>query len=606
MNCLISRPAAVSSPLRAAIAAWLLASAAVPAAAATTTRVTPLRQDAATAPQAIRKEAGVMVPMRDGVRLSTDVYFPADAEGPYSTILMRTPYGKDREAPYRGSIPLFVEAGYAVAFQDTRGRGVSEGEYTVRFSDREDGYDAVSWLVDQTWSNDQVATFGCSYLGETQITLAAERHPNHIAAIPMAAAAAYDPGGRPWTSFDGGVFELAQTAGWFMSVRAADRLELYSSLPVVDIVRKSGVVGSDYENFASNTPAADYFQALDFIRPNDRFDVPALYVDSWYDFGVAETLKLFNQQRENAISERARNNQYVIIAPSTHCGWTRGSNNQRSGARDVGDWQMDFDALYLRWYRFWLDGLDAGISDMPHVQYYLMGANEWRTADAWPVPGTSFEAFYLHSGGAANSLAGDGSLTTVPPGLERADDFTYDPTDPVPTRGGQACCTGMSTGAGGYDQSDIETRQDVLIYTSDVLTEGLEVTGPLEAVLYVSSDAPDTDFTVKLVDVYPDGIAYNVQEGALRMRYREGLSTKVLMEDGEVYEIRLDLHATSNYFGPGHRVRIEVSSSNFPRWSRNLNTGGNNFDETEWVVARNSVHHSAEYPSRILLPVVRR
>ena len=562
-------------------------------------------------PQAIRKEAGLMVPMRDGVRLSTDLYFPADATAPYSTILIRTPYGKDREPPYRGAIPLFVEAGYAVAFQDTRGRGVSEGEYTLRSTDREDGYDTVTWLVDQPWSDDQVATSGCSYLGETQITLAAERHPNHVTAIPMAPSAAYDRGGRPWTAYDGGAFELAQTAGWFMSARAADRLELYSSLPVVDIVRKSGVSGSDYEDYASNTPAADYFQALDFVRPDDRFDVPALYVDSWYDYGVAETLMLFNQQRELAVSARARDNQYVIIAPSTHCGFTRPPNPQGgsgppAGARAMGDWQIDLDDLSVRWYRLWLDGEDDGISDMPRVQYYLMGANEWRTADTWPVPGTSFEPFYLHSGGAANTLTGDGSFTIAPPGREPSDAFTYDPTDPVPTLGGQACCTGMSTGAGGYDQTDIERRRDVLVYTSAVLDEGLEVTGPLEAVLYVSSDAPDTDFTVKLVDVYPDGTAYNVQQGALRMRYREGLSTKVLMEEGEVYEAHLDLHATANYFGPGHRIRIEVSSSNFPRWTRNLNTGGNNFDETEWAVARNTVHHSAEYPSRVVLPVVRR
>lgn len=562
-------------------------------------------------PQAIRKEAGLMVPMRDGVRLSTDLYFPADATAPYSTILIRTPYGKDREPPYRGAIPLFVEAGYAVAFQDTRGRGVSEGEYTLRSTGREDGYDTVTWLVDQPWSDDQVATSGCSYLGETQITLAAERHPNHVTAIPMAPSAAYDPGGRPWTAYDGGAFELAQTAGWFMSAGAADRLELYSSLPVVDIVRKSGVSGSDYEDYASNTPAADYFQALDFVRPDDRFDVPALYVDSWYDYGVAETLMLFNQQRELAVSARARDNQYVIIAPSTHCGFTRPPNPQGgsgppAGARAMGDWQIDLDDLSVRWYRLWLDGEDDGISDMPRVQYYLMGANEWRTADTWPVPGTSFEPFYLHSGGAANTLTGDGSFTTTPPGREPSDAFTYDPTDPVPTLGGQACCTGMSTGAGGYDQTDIERRRDVLVYTSAILDEGLEVTGPLEAVLYVSSDAPDTDFTVKLVDVYPDGTAYNVQQGALRMRYREGLSTKVLMEEGEVYEAHLDLHATANYFGPGHRIRIEVSSSNFPRWTRNLNTGGNNFDETEWAVARNTVHHSAEYPSRVVLPVVRR
>jgi len=564
------------------------------------------RQDSARdLPDGIRKEQNVMVPMRDGVRLATDLYFPADAAAPFSTIMIRTPYGKTREYPYGGIVPMLVEAGFAVAYQDTRGRAESEGEYTVRFSDREDGYDAVSWLIEQPWSNQKVATFGCSYRGETQIVLAAERHPNHIAAIPGAPSAAYDLGGRPWTSFDGGAFELAQTAGWFMPGGTRNRLELYRTLPTLDIVQKSGASGTDYEDYVSNTPDSEYFRSLDFVRGSDRFDIPAIYIDSWYDFGVAETLKLFNQMRENAVSQEARDNQYVIITPSTHCAWSRARVPMRAGARDVGDWQLDFNDMYLRWYRHWLDKADNGITDMPRVQYYLMGANEWRSSETWPVEGTTFEKFYLHSGGGANSLSGDGSLTMAAPGEEPADQLVYDPDDPVPSLGGQACCTGMNTGAGAYDQREIEAREDVLVYTSEVLAEGLEVTGPLEAVLYVSSDAPDTDFTVKLVDVFPDGTAYNIQEAAFRMRYREGLTSAVLMQPGEVYEIRLDLHATSNYFGPQHRIRIEVSSSNFPRWSRNLNTGGNNFDETEWRVARNTVLHSRRYPSHVVLPVLR-
>ena len=556
-------------------------------------------------PEGVRREQGVMMPMRDGVRLSTDLYFPTDAAAPFSTIMIRTPYGKTREYPYGGVVPLLVQAGYVVAYQDTRGRAESEGEYTVRFSDREDGYDAVTWLSEQPWSNQRVATFGCSYRGETQIVLAAERHPNHIAAIPGAPSAAYDIGGRPWTSFDGGAFELAQTAGWFMPGDTQNRLELYRTLPTRDIVEKSGASGTDYEDYVSNTPDSEYFRSLDFVRASDRFDIPALYIDSWYDFGVAETLQLFNQMRENAVSQEARDNQYVILTPSTHCAWSRARVPTRAGARDVGDWQLDFNDIYVRWYQHWLDGARNGITDMPRVQYYLMGANEWRSSETWPVEGTTFEKFYLHSGGDANSLSGDGSLTRTGPGREPADDFVYDPADPVPSLGGQACCTGMNTGAGAYDQSEIEAREDVLVYTSPVLEAGLEVTGPLEAVLYVSSDALDTDFTMKLVDVHPDGTAYNIQEAARRVRYREGLTGAVLMEPGEVYEIRLDLHATSNYFGPGHRIRIEVSSSNFPRWSRNLNIGGNNVDEVEWRVARNTVHHSARYPSHVLLPIVR-
>jgi uncharacterized Ntn-hydrolase superfamily protein len=247
---------------------------------------------------------------------------------------------------------------------------------------------------------------------------------------------------------------------------------------------------------------------------------------------------------------------------------------------------------------------DDSITDIPKVQYYLMGKNEWRSSDTWPLADTSYRKFYLHSGGNANSRFGDGTISLQTPVDEPADHFFYDPATPVPSLGGQACCTGTDKGAGSYDQSVNEMRDDVLVFTSEVLDQGVDVTGPLEVVLYVSSSAKDTDFTAKLIDVYPDGRAFNVQEGALRMRYREGFSKKVWMEYGEVYEARLNLHATANYFGTGHRIRLEVSSSNFPRWDRNLNTGGNNFDETEWVIAKNAVHHSAQYPSHLVLPLI--
>jgi putative CocE/NonD family hydrolase len=294
----------------------------------------------------------------------------------------------------------------------------------------------------------------------------------------------------------------------------------------------------------------------------------------------------------------------MIIAPSTHCGYYSATEHTIIGERDLGDARIDLFDIQLRWYDHWLKGIDNGVTDMPRVRYYLMGKNEWKSADAWPLPDTSFRKFHLHSDGRANSRHGDGKLSAPAPGDEPADRFTYDPATPVPSLGGQACCTGTAEGAGGYDQSTAEMRQDVLVYTSDPLEKGLEVTGPLEVVLYVASSAKDTDFTAKLVDVYPDGRAFNVQEGAQRMRYREGFAKNLRMKKGEVYEIHIDLHATSNYFGPGHRIRIDVSSSNFPRWDRNLNTGGNNYDETEWVTAENTVHHSKRYPSHLILPVI--
>ena len=603
---------------------------------------------------AAREEKSIMVPMRDGVLLSTDLYFPDDDPLPLPTILVRTPYGKS-PARNRIHIPTFVGEGYVVAIQDMRGRFESEGRYRPATGDRNDSYDTLSWIAEQPWSNDKVATYGCSYRGDAQVVAAATRHPSHVAAIPEASTTGYYAPGRPWVSYDGGAFELAQTAGWFSASGNKlfygpppwiDRQEWFRSdaaklfrvqprnrrtdlaalwkLPVIDILKQNGSAPSDYEDFVSNHPEASFFKQLDWVRETDRFDVPAIFIDAWYDYGVAETLALFNLFRENSESDRSRDNQFVIIAPTTHCGWTptRGTTNSAgewilveesdapehtiAGERDMGDARLDFFDIYLRWFERWLKDVDNGITDMPKVQYYLMGKNEWRSADRWPLPDTDYRKFYLHSAGGANSRYGDGSLSGAPPGEQPADHFVYDPATPVPTLGGQACCTGMQTGAGGFDQSTIEIRNDVLVYTSPALGEGLDVTGQLEAVLYVSSSAKDTDFTAKLVDVYPDGRAFNVQEAAQRMRYRDGFANKVWMQEGQVYEIHLDLHATANYFGPGHRIRLEISSSSFPRWDRNLNTGGNNYDETEWVVAENTVHHSTVYPSHLILPLIDR
>jgi putative CocE/NonD family hydrolase len=586
----------------------------------------------------------IMVPMRDGVRLSTDLYMPADATVKLGTILMRDPYDKNVATSagheYRFELLMsFVRKGFVVAIQDTRGRFESEGRYQPGKSGRDDGYDTVTWLTDQPWSNDRLATFGCSYTGDTQVQLATTRHPKHVAAAPMASTTGYYARGRPWVSFDGGAFELAQTAGWFSRSGPevfygppawvdrqewfrSDAAKLYrksagrendtayfpfiSTLPIVDILRKSDSPPTQYENFVSNNPEAPYFKDLDWANQGDRFDTPMLFVDSWYDYGPAEALELWNLAKKNSVSKKSRENQFIIIAPTKHCAYINsdGSENLVVGERDMGDARLDYRGMLYRWYDHWLRGADNGITDIPKVQYYLMGKNEWRSSDVWPLANTDYRKFYLHSGGKANSRYGDGSISLQVPEVEPPDGFVYDPATPVPSLGGQACCTGTDKGAGSYDQSSNEMRHDVLVFTSDVLDEGLNVTGPLEVVLYVGSSAKDTDFTAKLIDVYPDGRALNVQEGALRMRYREGYSKNVWMKPDEVVEARLDLHATANYFGPGHRIRLEVSSSNFPRWDRNLNTGGNNFDETQWVIAENSLHHSAQYPSHLLLPII--
>jgi len=580
----------------------------------------------------VRLDPTHMVPMRDGVRLATDFYFPVGAEEPFPVVQIRTPYSKMPHRRENSAARWFASHGFAVAVQDMRGRFQSEGEYFVSRDDRRDGYDMVSWLAEQPWSNGRIGTYGCSYLGENQMQLAATRNPNHAAALPQAAGGSL----RYFGVIFGGVTELAASLGWFrgagtkvfyrippgtprevmlqveeMINPAPDPGDLdfqaaWRALPYIDMLKASGAPPTDFEAFVSHEPGDPWWHHIGYVNDDDRFDVPALHVNSWYDLGVSETLKLFNLLSDNAESERARDNQFAIISPTDHCTSEIATSRTVVGERDLGDARLDYWNIYLRWFDHWLKDGGEGDFDMPRLQYYLMGVNEWRTADSWPVEGTEFRPMYLHSGGSANTRDGDGRLSWEAPAADQPPDvFTYDPDDPVPTIGGPVCCTGTADApAGGFDQSAVEDRDDVLVYTSEPLAEALEVTGPIELVLYVSSDARDTDFAAKLVDVQPDGTPINVQEGIQRARYREGYGRKVWMEEDEVYEVRMDLQATANQFLPRHRIRLEVTSSSFPRWERNLNTGGNNYDETEWVLARNTVYHAPGRESHVVLPVV--
>lgn len=590
----------------------------------------------------VRLEPSVMVPMRDGIRLSTDLYFPEGVTGRLPVIIIRTPYDKNpyRAAPAPGRSPIsnparyFAGHGYIVAVQDVRGKYESEGEFIYAGGDARDGFDFTQWAATQPWSSGKVGAYGCSYLGEVQYQQATLRSPHLFAIIPQAAGPTqYRAGG----GINGGALELAAIVGWFRHrgskiyyrpppgtsrdvfvrtqqyfrtepvVPDIDYGPIWNSLPVVDMLRKAGSPPTDFEDFVSSDLNAPWWDQTDYIKETDRFDVPALHINSWYDYGVGETLKLFNQMRVNAESSRGRDNQFAIISPTVHCQSEIATARTMVGRRELGDARFDHFRIYLQWFEHWLHGVDNRVTAMPRLQIYVMGRNVWRGETEWPLTGTEFTRFYFQSDGRAASRLGTGTLSRSPPGNEPSDSYVYDPRTPVPTSGGAvctACARSQDLADGAVDQSEIETRSDILVYTTEPLAEGVEVTGPLEAVLYVSSSARDTDFTVKLVDVYPDGVAYNIQEGILRARYREGFDRKVWMKSGEVYPIRVSLHATSNYFAAGHRIRVEVSSSNFPRFDRNLNTGGNNFDETTWVVATNTIHHSARYPSHIVLPII--
>ena len=568
----------------------------------------------------VRVEESIMVPMRDGVKLSTDLYFPTGTGDKLPVILIRTPYNK---APYRKAKSVayqFAGQGYIVAAQDTRGRYASEGNFTAFAGDVTDGYDTTDWLSKQSWSTGKIGTYGCSYVGDVQILQAQMRHPNLTAMIPQAAGSSIGAAGNRYYFFGArkaGNLDFASGLGWFSNegnkvrdkpaakIPDSQLRKVWGTLPLVGMVARAGGAPSDWDDIVSRELTDPWWDQFGYLKGPERFNVPALHIGSWYDFGVAEVLLEFNMLRTNAESELARDNQFIVISPTNHCQSETGTTeNTVVGARSLGDARFGYYALYLRWFDHWLKGVNNAVTSMPKVTLYVMGRNVWRGEQQWPLARTKFTRYYLHSDGKANKASGTGTLTVAPPRQEPADHYTYDPGKPVPSRGGPICCTGDPHADGSYDQAEAEARDDVLVYSTPVLKEGIEVTGPLKVVLYVSSFAKDTDFTAKLVDVYPDGAAYNVQEGILRARYREGFTKKVWMKSGEVYEIPIDLEATSNYFGPGHRIRVEVSSSNFPRFDRNLNTGGNNYDETTWVTAENQIHHSAGRESYVLLPVI--
>ena len=599
----------------------------------------------------------VMMPMRDGVRLATHVYRPRNSDGsPVPTIFVKTPYNMnlwgDREMNM-GRLRRPLEAvrwGYAYVNQNERGKFFSEGEWDILGPPKTDGYDALTWIADQPWSNGKVGTLGCSSTAEWQMGLASLDHPAHAAMVPQGFGAGvgrigdwYEQGNwyrggaeqmlffswlygvqntqRPQFEADLDDDDRARLARYFDLAPEMPRVdwpEAIWHLPLEDLMRS---VNGPEGVFADSAPVATGGRMIQ-RTPNDSawyrgglyhddepFGVPSLWFMSWYDVSIGPNLAMFNHALENGLDAETRDNQFAMVAPVTHCAYTRAEENTVVGERSVGDARWDYNGLIYAWFDHWLKGDANGITDsLPRVRYYTMGADEWSTSATWPPEGVEIVNLYLDSNGSANTLNGDGILTTTVPGPEEvADGFAYDPMDPVRSHGGNVCCTGGAIDAGSFDQQELEaSRQDILVYTTEPFADGLEVSGTIEIKLFVSSDAPDTDFTVKLIDVYPDGRAFNLDETIQRVRYREGYDRQVFMEPDQVYELDISPMSTSNFFAADHSLRIEVSSSNFPRFTRNLNTGGRNYDESEGVVANNRVHHTATYPSHIQIPVVNR
>jgi uncharacterized protein len=586
----------------------------------------------------------VMMPMRDGKRLATDIYRPKNATGKVPTVFVRTPYNFNfwdvrNGAPADMTAALTaVKRGYAYIVQNERGHFFSEGNYDILGPPLTDGYDALQWISTQAWSNGKVGTTGCSSTAEYQMGIASLGHPAYGAMNVQGFGAGVGRVGPYYEQgnwYRGGAVQMLFIT-WLYGEQNQVRPNFPANTSQEDLIRASRFFDLaqqapqvDWSKVLWTLPVQDIMKAADGPRgifadampvdtggrmiqrePNDpawykgglyhdtmKLELPGLWFMSWYDVSIGPNLALYNHVRKTAKPEIA-NQQWAIIAPVAHCAYTRATEDTVVGERSMGDARLDYQEIVYGFFDRFLKGeASPRLDKLPKVTYYTMGSNKWQSAESWPPPGAQPMTLHLASSGRANSLHGDGALTAAAPEADKPDTFTYDPMNPVPSYGGNVCCTGNAVQAGSFDQRKMETRNDILVYTSEPFKEGLEASGPIAPTLYVSSDVKDTDVTVKVLDVYPDGRAFNLDESIQRLRYREGYDKPLAwMEPGKVYKVTLQPLTTSNYFAPGHRLRIEVSSSNFPRFDRNLNTGGRNYDESTGVVAHNTIHHSKTYP----------
>ncbi|MEL7046786.1 MAG: CocE/NonD family hydrolase [Pseudomonadota bacterium] len=504
---------------------------------------------------------------------------------------------------------------------------------------RSDGHDTLSWIAEQEWSNGKVGTIGCSSTAEWIMGLASKKHPAHVAAVPMGQGAGIGRMGPHYEQgnfYKGGAIQLPMLT-WlyneqntvrpmFPSTLSREELirvskyydlapdypqpdwhKAFAHLPLADALVAAGGPNGIFDDMVDRGPDHPDWYTGGLYHDDEDFTVPALWVNSWFDLSVEANTELFNHVREGASNQSIRDSQYMIIAPTEHCHMYRLRDPHIVGDRNMGRVHFGLDETVYEFFDYYMKNDDNGFPDEnPRVRYFSMGSNEWRGTSTWPPEGVEKMTLFLSSTKGAHTLHGDGRLAPTAPTDSGRDSFAYDPMNPVPTHGGNFCCLATAETPGSFDQRANEARQDVLVYTSEPLERNLEVSGPVEVTLFVSSDARDTDFTVKLLDVEPDGTAWNLVESIQRARYRDGYDREVFMEPDGVYALKFAPLETSNEFMAGHRIRIEISSSNFPRFERNLNTGRQNARETEVVVATNTVHYGPGQASFIVLNTIER
>ncbi|GHO55935.1 CocE/NonD family hydrolase [Ktedonobacter robiniae] len=571
--------------------------------------------------------------MRDGVVLRANVYLPA-SKGHWPVLLLRIPYGK--HLPLATSLfdpAQMVRKGYVVIIQDTRGRYASEGEWEPNVNEWLDGVDTIEWAASLPYSDGQISMFGASYSGFAQWAPAILRPAALKAIVPMITVGDPLNGSR----YRAGAFELGKHTNWHLQLVGTDVIlkqhqgqadprklgqalrELaeeidalgtrgYWSLPLKEFapLKRTGTGQALFEEL-EHVMDREGLDGLTLAGKYEQVQVPALNIGGWYDVYLQGTIESFRAMHERGSTRAARQSQ-LLIGPWSHMNRTNlvGEINFGIGANSAAlDLKSSMESVHQRWFDRWLKGLENGVTEEAPIKLFVMGANVWREENEWPLARAVETRYYLHSGGRANTLHGDGMLSTIPPREEAADTYDYDPAHPVITRGGALLMTAEYP-AGPYDQRTTESREDVLVYTTPPLKEDTEVTGPITVVLWATSSAPDTDFVVRLIDVHPDGYARNLTDGIIRARYRGFTRGEEpsLIKPNTAYEYEIDLWSTSNLFKRGHRIRLDITSSNFPRWDRNPNTGHDFGTDAELAVAHQAILHDEAHPSHVVLPIV--
>lgn len=560
--------------------AFLLVAAALPVLAADTYNV--------------RIDFNQRVRMRDGVELSVDVYRP-EADGKFPVILTRTPYVKT-SALATGR--RFASQGYVYVAMDVRGRGDSDGRFVPYRNEGLDGYDSIEWCAAQPWSNGKVGTYGGSYLGRDQ-WLAAVHQPPHLETM-VALVSPSDP----FVEWPTGV-PLPMDISWHFftagrvaqNMAAVDWAKIHKHLPLVTMDEAVGRPDPFWKSLFEHARLDDWWEPVRYQDRYERVRVPVLHISGWYDDEQVGTPLNYIGMTTRGLAE-VRKSQKLLMGWWPHNTFIQGT---KLGEVDFGSPAvMDREGYIQRWFDYWLKGKDTGIMKEPPVKLFVMGANRWVDESEWPIARAKFTKYYLHSKGRANSGYGDGTLSTAAPAAEPQDTYMYDPAQPTPF----ITEPSFAQIGGPDDYRPVERRDDVLVYTTEPVAGDTEVCGPIRVQLYAESSARDTDFMAKLIDVWPNGFAQRLIDGMVRARFRDGMTTPALIEPGRVYGYNIDAWNTCNTFLKGHSIRVEISSSAFPKYDRNLNTGEALGKTARIETARQKIYHDAQRPSHILLPVV--